>query len=436
MHPSENFSDLGLDPKLKPYGPRPARFAFRWPGYDAWLNVLVGSVRSSKTWATFPKILWLCQYPVLGHRVITGVSKQSIFRNVLSDLFEIVGEANYTYNRQSGELTLFGTKWLVIGAKDEGSEKYIRGITIGVAVCDEVVLMPRNFFLMLLSRMSPAGARFYATTNPDSPFHWFKSEVLENPRYVHGLGKDLWVQTWTMKDNPNLAPEFRERVERSYTGVFYQRYILGLWVLAEGAIYRDVLTDDVFYDDASRPAGLLSEGGHVEHWLVVDYGTANALAAIDTYDDSTTVWMDREYYYDSRLQGRQKTDGEYASDLINFVNERMPLGAVNPRLWPGVIIDPSAASFRAELLSRGFYVIDADNEVEDGIRRVSTMLTRKKLRINRQGCPQGVRFMQSYCWNEKKIESGQEQPLKKHDHWPDACRYYVKTRINDWRLAA
>lgn len=394
------------------------------------MTILEGAVRSSKTWAVIMKIIVLTKYEVLGQRMICGASKGTIKANILDDLFEIVGEKNYDYNQQSGELRLFETWWRVLGAKDEGSERYLRGATVGVAVLEEVTLMPRSFVFMLLSRLSPEGARCYATTNPDSPYHYVKSEIIDSPEFQEYLE----VIHFALEDNPNLTEDFKQFIRRSYTGVWYQRFVLGLWVLAEGAIYRDVLTEDTYYDDASRPVGLLSPGGHVEHWLAVDYGTSNALAAIDIYDDGTTVWAEREYYYDSRKAGRQKTDAEYADDLIAFMSG--VIGGGDPRAWPGVILDPSAASFRAELLSRGVYVIDADNEVADGVRRVSTMLGRKKLRIHRKNCPEGVREMQTYAWDEKKTEHGEEKPVKKHDHWPDACRYYVKTRINDWRLAA
>jgi phage terminase, large subunit, PBSX family len=372
------------------------------------------------------KIVMLCKYQVAGDRLITGASKGTIKANILNDLFEIVGERNYDYNNQSGELRLFDTHWRVVGGKDEGSEKYLRGCTVGVAVSDELTLMPRSFVFMLLSRMSPEGARWYVTTNPDSPYHYVKKELIDNPE----LREYLEVIHFDLDDNPNLTAEYKDFIRRSYTGVWYQRFILGLWVIAEGAIYRDVMTDAVLYDDADRPVGLLNPGGHVEHWVAIDVGTVNAFAALDIYDDGQTIWVDREWYWDSRVEGRQKTDAEYADDLVAFVG-----GAGDARSWPGIIIDPSAASFRAELLGRGFYVIDAENEVDDGIRRVSTMLGRGKLRIHRR-CKNGLEEMQSYAWDDKKTDKGREQPIKAHDHFCDALRYHVATRISDWRLAA
>lgn len=420
--------------KLKPFGERAGRFAYRWPGHDAWINILVGSVRSAKTWATIPKINALCHYEVDGLRLIAGKSKQSIYDNVLNDLFDFVEPGSYAYNRQSGELWLYDTKWIVIGAKDAGSEQYLRGKTVGIAVYDELTLSPRSFFMQLLARMSPKGARFYGTTNCDSPHHWLKTEVIENANYSRGLGKDIWVQTWTMDDNPNLDPGYIERTKRSYTGVFFQRFILGRWVLAEGAIYRDCLTDANYYDDSSRPPGLPSRGGHVEHWVSIDYGTTNPMVFGDIYDDGKTLWLDREYYWDSKKENRQKTDAQYADDLIQFFKDG---GATDDkRTWPGVILDPSAASFRAEIVSRGIHVIDADNTVEDGIRRVSSMLNQKKIRINKPRCPNVVRELETYSWDDKKAENGKEQPLKRHDHGPDMLRYEVQTRINDWRVAA
>lgn len=412
--------------KLLPFGEKAHNFAFRHPSQDKRITILEGAVRSSKTWATIIKILVLCKYDVPGQRLITGTSKATIKANILSDLFEIIGEKNYDYNHQSGELRLFDTWWRTIGAKDEGSEKFLRGATVGVVVSDELTLTPKSFTMMLLSRLSPEGARWYATTNPDSPYHYVKTELIDNPE----LAPYLEVIHLGLEDNPNLSKEYKEFIKRSYTGVWYQRFVLGLWVMAEGAIYRDVLTEEIYYYDSTRPIGLLGRGGHLEHWIVIDYGTTNPCVFIDTYDDGNTVWMDREYYWDSRADGRQKTDAEYADDLIAFI------GSEDPRTWPGIIIDPSAASFRAELVSRGFLVTDAENDVEDGIRRVSTMLGRKKLRINKQGCPNGVREMQTYSWDKKKSDKGTEQPVKAHDHFPDAARYYVKTRIGDWRLAA
>lgn len=434
---AEARSKIGQTRKLLPFGVKANRFISRPPALDAKINILAGSVRSAKTWGLSVKLLrWLCKYPVAGKRIFTGVSKQAIYEHVLTDLFELVGQKNYHYNRVTGDLELFGSEWIVIGAGDEGSEKRIRGETVGIAVCDEVVLMPRNFFLMLLSRMSPEGARLYGTTNSESPYHWLKTEVLDGKDYTHGLGQDVWWETWLLRDNPNIGKQYIDFLDRSYVGVWHARYVEGLWVLAEGAILREVLTPDIWYNDSTRPVGLLSRSGHRERWISVDAGTVNAQVYGDVIDDGDTCWLNNSYYWDSVKQHRQKINSEYAKDMIEGCPEvGWPGFPKDQRDWPGVIIDPSAASFKAELVRRGVFVMDAKNEVKEGIRRMASMLGRKKFRIHEK-CVEIRSDLESYAWDEKAAARGEEKPIKDHDHGCDMVRYFINTKISDWRLAA
>lgn len=405
-------------PPLLNYGPKLHKFAFRPPEKDKPLTILEGSVRSGKTWSLHPKILRGCAYPVAGWRFLTGQSKQSIYTNVLNDLFGMLGPNDYHYNQQSGLLTIFGSKWMVMGAKDEGSEKFLRGSTIGLAVCDEVVLMPKGFFQMLLTRMSPQGSRFYGSTNPDSPMHWLKTEYLDNPK-VQGLLESIHV---TMDDNPNLSREYVASQKALYKGMFYQRYILGLWVMAEGAIYADVLGDQCRYDDDSRPIGLYSS--FAARYIGVDYGTTNPCVFLDVYDDGKTLWEDKEYYWDSAVQQRQKTDSEYADAMLEFIGPN--------RRGVIIVIDPSAASLKTELIRRGLLVKDAKNEVEDGIRKVSSALHAGRYKIHRRNT--SYREMETYSWDPKAAARGVEQPIKSNDHSCDARRYVIHTMVPDWRI--
>ncbi len=406
------------------YGGRVRRFAMRLPEKDRAINILEGSVRSGKTWALHLKAMCCCRYNVGGRKIFTGVSKQSIFNNVLTDLFELIGTRNYSYTRNTGQLKLFGTEWLVIGAKDEGSEKYIRGLTVGVAICDEVSLMPQSFFQMLLSRMSPEGARLYGTTNPDSPHHWLKTEYLDNLELRER--QILWSEHFTMADNPNLPAGFVERQKRLYKGFFYKRFIEGLWVIAEGAIYKDSWSEELLYDLKDEPPDLRLPGGHQQRYIAIDYGTTNPMVFLDIIDDGNKIWVVREYYWDSAVQMRQKTDAEYADDLAEFIG---------PQNNAKVIIDPSAASFKAEMNKRGIWHVDADNDVNEGIRMASMALNQRLVRFCRQEVPKTIQEMQTYAWDPKAAQRGEEKPLKLHDHGPDAFRYFAKSEIPYWRLA-
>jgi PBSX family phage terminase large subunit len=411
-------------------------FIKRHPENDAFINILEGSVRSGKTWTMIPKILFkLVPYEVPGDRIIFGVSKQTIYKNVLNELFNFVGTGNYSFDRQSGDLWLFGTLWSVVGAKDEGSEKYIRGRTVGLAYGDELTLMPESFFKMMLTRMSPEGARLYGTTNPDSPYHWLKTDYLDNKK-MRDKGQ-LWSEKFILPDNLSLSQEKIEQYHEMYKGVFKKRYIDGLWVVAEGSIYKDSYHESLEYTDEERPAGLLIRGGYVEQCVPIDYGTGNPTVFLHIIDDGDTFWIDNEYYYDSRNTDEsgtvlqtdkfQKTDGQYVDDLQAFLTEFCPDAQC--------IVDPSAASFKAEMTQKGIWHIDAENEVLDGIRTVSTLLARKKIRINKR-CVKLIAELQTYAWDPRAAKLGEDKPLKKHDHAPDALRYFCHTKVPAWRIAA
>jgi PBSX family phage terminase large subunit len=394
------------------------------PENDAFISILEGAVRSSKTWTMIPKMLFgLNTYNVEGDRVIFGKSKETIYNNVLNTIFDFVGPKGYSYNRQTGELWLKGVKWSVVGAKDEGSEQYIRGRTIGLAYGDEITLTPKSFMDMLLSRMSPEGARFYGTTNPDSPYHYIYTDYVNNQEKLeNGLVR---TYKFTMADNLSLSAETRKRYESLYKGVFYQRFIKGMWVIAEGAIYKDVYSDDLLYDDKSAPVSLY-HGNQI--YIPIDYGTANPTVFLLIIDDGNTYWIDREYYYDSRVVGVQKTDAQYVVDLKDFLEAHAPKGGQ-------VVIDPSAASFKAELVQNGIWHCNAKNEVLDGIRTVSSLLGKKKFRIHKR-CENLISELQTYSWDTKAQLKGEDKPIKEHDHAPDALRYFSETIVPKYRIAA
>jgi PBSX family phage terminase large subunit len=423
---------------LKPFGEKAWKFITQDPKLDRKYTLLEGSVRSSKTVAVNTKIITkLCAYKVEGKRVIIGASKQTVYRNILLDIFAIVGKDNYSYNFTSGELWLFGTQWFVIGAKDDAAFTKILGMTVGIAIVDEWTKIPRSFTMQLFLRMSPKGSRLYATTNPDNPFHYLRTDVIDNPAFA----PDLDVIHFTLDDNPNIDRAERKRIEASQVGVYYLRYILGLWVVAEGAIYGGAWSEETLYTESSRPLSLYGAGGFDDHLIVVDYGTHNPCVFLDVIDAAGTAWIDREYYWDSARMMRQKTDAEYADDLAKFIAD----SRIKHR--PTVIVDPSAASFKVELSKRGIIVMDANNDVPDGIRLTSTALKLKKIRVRKgdaketgpvhDGCPNTEREMQSYAWNEKKAKLGEEEPIKANDHTCDAVRYMTNHVFEaPWRLAA
>ena len=413
-------------PVFKPFGAKAHAFIVRHPQDDKKYTLLEGSVRSSKTFAVDAKlIVHLCSYEVEGKRVILGATKQTVYKNILLDVFSVVGKDNYTYNRATGELWLFGCRWFVIGARDEASYKQILGMTIGVAICDEWTEFPRSFTMQLFLRMSPKGARLYATTNPGTPQHYLFKEVIKNPDFAP------YLETihFTLDDNPNIDDEQKEAIKASQTGVYYQRYILGLWVVAEGAIYKDSWSEELLYDDTTRPEGLYGSGGYINHVIGVDYGTTNPCVFLEAIDDGDVTWFDREYYWDSRKEMRQKTDSQYADDLEEFIKG----SRIKHHLNPCIVVDPSAASFKVELIQRGLWVVDADNDVDNGIRRCCTLMAKRRNRFHRDL----VMFQEevtSYAWDAKASLVGDEKPLKTGDHAMDDYRYINAHLYPEWRM--
>lgn len=420
---------------MKQFGRKSHEFIVRPPKYDMKHTLLVGSVRSSKTFSAHiaKNIVQLTQYelPLNAKRIMSGSTKQTFYRNVLADLHQIVGKENFHYNSSNGELMLYDKLWYVIGAKDEASYKQVLGATVGLWLGDEVVEYPESFLAQMWMRMSPEGARSYLTTNPGNPYQYLKTDVIDNKEFR----KRMEVIHFVLDDNPNISPEAKADIIASQKGVFKLRYIDGLWTVAEGSIYRDswnelenlfdgtVERDGILYPLPPEPIGLRNAGGHEDHWYAVDAGVDHVQAHLEFYDDGTTIWVTREQRWDSRKEMRQKTDGQYVDDLIAFGAEKHQ-----------IIVPPEAASLKAELIMRGLWVTDADNEVSPGIHTVSTLLAKRQLRISKRGCPELAKRIPNYSWDDKAAKLGKEQPKKVEDDDCDACRYGVHGKIPQWRI--
>jgi PBSX family phage terminase large subunit len=410
---------------IKPFGRKAHNFVMRTPQEDKRYTVLVGSVRSSKTFALDAKtIVHLSRYPLPPNakRLMLGTTKQTLYRNVLIDLFSIVGKANYSYNQSTGELFLFGKQWFCLGAKDEASYRQILGMTVGLSVGDEVVEYPKSFLAQLFMRMSPAGARFYGSTNPSNPYCYLKSEVIDNKEFA----PDLEVINFRLDDNPNIDARTKAAIVASQTGTYRLRYILGEWVLQEGAVYKDAWDpEENTCTNKTMPIGLKGTGGYVDRWYAVDPGVDHPQATYEFYDDGTTVYVTGEDVWDSKITGRYRTDGQYADALEKFMDGRK---------WQ-VLVPPEAASYRAELESRGFWVTAADHAVSEGIHTVSTLLQTRRLIVNRDECPRLARRIPEYSWDDKAARAGNEEPKKINDDEVDALRYGVHGKIPVWRVA-
>lgn len=373
------------------------------------INILEGPVRSGKSFDTL--LIWLefCRNGPPGPLIICGRTDKTIKRNIIIPLQNMVGKA-VQYSSGKGEVRMYNRLMYVVGANDDRAEAKIRGSEFAGALLDELTLLPENFFKMLLSRLSVERAQLFATTNADSPYHWVKTDFIDRKDEL-----DLKVFSFNIRDNPSLGEKYIEDLSKEYQGLWYKRYILGEWVLADGAVF------DFFDDKIHIIPYPLSEATY--YIVGVDYGTTNpCVFTLIGYNSShyPNMWLEKEYYFDSKKELRQQSDYDYSLDLIKFI------AGYNVKQ---IYIDPSAASFKQELRRNGIYnVIDAKNDVVPGIRFQSQLLSNGTYKIC-SNCTESIKEYHNYLWDSKASERGEDKPLKQFDHSMDAQRYALYTHF-------
>lgn len=368
-----------------------------------------GAVRSGKTLAMgMGFVLWAMASFHNQRFGLCGKTIGSLRRNVVAEVMPRLQDMGMEIveRRSENKITItFGCRkneFYCFGGKDESSADMIQGITFAGILLDEVVLMPRSFVEQACARCSVTGSKLWFNCNPASSGHWFYEQWISG-----AVARNCLHLHFTMDDNPSLSPDIRARYERLYTGVFYKRFVLGEWVAAEGRVYD-------FYDPTEAPP---VPAGEFSQWYIsCDYGTVNP-ASFGLWGKQHDVWYRvKEFYFDSRREGRQMTDGEYATAL-----DRLAQG----RHISAVIVDPSAASFMEVLRRSDFRVMKADNRVLEGIRQTSQALKDGKIVIC-DTCHDCLREMGQYVWDGK---SGSDGVVKEFDHAMDDMRYFVTTAL-------
>jgi PBSX family phage terminase large subunit len=363
-------------------------------------NIWVGAVRSGKTYISLRRFITFLQEGPPGDAMIIGVNRSTIQRNLLNLMFGILGFP--VPSPMSKETNIYGRKLYFVGAPDVGAVSVIQGSTLVAAYVDEATCIPLEFWEMLETRLSVEGAQLFATANPGAPAHWLKKLYLDRAN-VH----DLISWTFTLDDNPVLGDTYKNAIKASFTGVFYKRYILGEWCQASGAIYQNFDHTNIFTDPFPAPS----------YYLVgLDYGTTNATAAVlcaVTPNKWPQLRVEKEYYYDSAVVGRSKTDAELVKDIKDFI------GYYNVS---AIYVDPAAASLKIAMRQQDLPVVDANNDVILGIKTVSKFISGKNI-VVQKACKTLIEQLQSYAWDPKAAEKGEDKPIKKDDHICDALRY-------------
>lgn len=417
--------------KFKPFSRRQKMIMTWWmpnsPAKDKRGIIADGAIRSGKTVPmSLSFVIWAMSTYNGQNFGMCGKTIGSFRRNVLSNLKLMLRARGYKVKDRRADNLVEVSKggivndFYIFGGKDESSQDLIQGITLAGVLFDEVALMPESFVNQATGRCSVDGSKFWFNCNPEGPYHWFKQEWINKHDAVYidesgqqQRGKNLLYLHFTMDDNLSLSQEIRAGYESLYSGVFYERYIRGMWSVAEGVIYpmfdktrHIVKADDYFY---------------VEYNVAVDYGTQNptAFGLWGRTADNKHV-MIKEYYHDGRAKGN-RPDIQLAADFKEFVRGYK---------IKYVVVDPSAASFITQLRNDGYKVIKGKNNVLDGIRLVSSLLVQDKLLFD-GGCDNTLKEFASYVWDSKAADRGEDKPLERFDHSMDQMRYYCNTLVGN-----
>ncbi len=367
-----------------------------------------GAVRSGKTLCMFLSFAaWAMGNFNDTSFAICGKTVTSLRRNLITPLLPVLADLGFSCREKISQGLVeieYGknkNRFYLFGGRDESSAALIQGLTLGGVLLDEVALMPRSFVEQAVARCSVTGSKLWFNCNPENPLHWFRKEWIDKAKE-----KNCLYLHFVMQDNPSLSQSIIERYRSLYSGAFYERFVEGKWVAAEGLVYP-------FFD---RTVNVCQDSPECsEFYISCDYGTVNPFSlGLWGYFDGVWCRTD-EYYWDSKKEGSQKTDEEYYAQL-----EKLAEG----KDIESVIVDPSAVSFIECIRRHGrFRVIPAKNDVADGIRRVSEALKSGKIKIS-GCCTDIIREFGLYRWDNG---TAKDAPRKEHDHAMDDMRYFVST---------
>lgn len=403
----------------KPFSPKQLDFI---KGSDAKLNIADGSVRSGKTIACTVRWIDFALTGPKGDLCMTGKSMGALRRNVLNDLFDIVGPKNIKWiDRQQGEFQMFNRRIYAFGAANEEAEGKIRGATFAGAYCDEANLYPESFWMQLMARLSIPGAKCFANCNPDSPYHWFYQKVLTAPEIA---SRKRW--SFRMDDNLSLSEEYKLQLASQYSGVYKRRFIDGEWCVAEGLIYdnfnknKHVVEYSMDYIDKHA----------VRYFIGCDQGTSTTTSwslMVELNDKPLHIHKLAEYYYDAIKCRRQKSDEEFLIDFRQFMDVYDSITRKKGGIWM-VYVDPAASSWDAALTKKQIRHMHGNNDVKYGIATVSGLLSQDAYTMD-PSCTNTIEEYETYSWDANAQLLGQDRPVKKHDHACDSDRYAIHTYL-------
>ena len=382
---------------------------------NAFVNILHGSVRSSKTVTADVRWLDFIGQSPYDEFLITGKTRDTIERNVIRDLIKMIhNKLPYDYSKYDGYFDIGDNRIWLVGFNDEGATDKIRGMTVGGWYGDEVATAPESAVKMAMNRCSLRGAQMFWTMNPGSPYHYIYKEYINNPE----LKKNGVVKVWhfTLKDNLNLSQEYVEHLKLLYSKsqLQYKRYILGKWVIAEGAIYDMFLESENTFRNKPTIHNMN---------ICCDYGvsTVTTFGVMAIQKDTVkgnSYYLLEETYYDAEEEGVTQSDSQRVDDIVRL-QDKYQLNRRNTLYLPH---DAASLKSACEKDSRILMGIEtyAPDTFED-ITTIQDLIANRRFKIH-ESCIHSIEQAQTYSWDKKAQQRGEDKPLKVDDHCPDMWR--------------
>ena len=386
--------------------------------------LLEGAVRSGKSYTrNFVSLAFIKKLKSPRNILVSGRTSGTVKQNVLSEWERLLGNKEFKRrNDANGEYFIiplkgFENKKIYIrGRLKETDYKKIQGMTLDFWYCDERTNQHKSFFDMALTRLSLAHSKCILTCNPSSPYHFLKTDFIDKVTTDKIKSKYFKSYKFLFEDNPSLGKRYKETIKNSLTGVDFDRLIKGLWVLADGLIYKCFDKNLNVKKFTQEEIENLKRNGTI--FIGCDYGTLNATVFLKFVKINNIFYLIDEYYYSGRESEVQKTTREYVLEMQKFIgNDKVK----------NIIIDPSASYFKTDLIKNNIkQILNRKNEVLRGIRKTRNEISNKNIIINEK-CKSTIKELECYSWDTKASLKGEDIPLKVNDHRMDALRYVIYT---------
>lgn len=384
---------------------------------DAFINIAHGSVRSGKTiCATFAFLMFVLKSPYKEF-MISGKTRDTIERNVVRDLIRMVdGQGYWKYRKFDNYIEIADNKIWLVGFSDEGATEKVRGMTVGGWYADELTSASKSTVEMAITRCSADGAQMFWTMNPDSPYHFIYTDYISNTELLNSGTVKCWH--FTLEDNLHLSPRYIEELKRvnRKSQVNYKRNILGQWVIAEGIIYDSFdETIHVFHDDHTSMFDEIN--------ICCDYGvstvtTFGVMGIVKDTKNGNSYYLQEETYYDASKKGVAQSDSDRVNDIIRLQN-KYGLGRRST-----IFLPHDAASLKAQCRKDKRIRMKVRTYAPDtfkDINRIQDLFNNRRFFIH-ESCKNSITQAQTYCWDTKAQQRGEDKPLKVDDHCPDMWR--------------